>query len=342
MKVRVMKAKKRNATNNRDGFNVLVGRFALLHECVRFVYGKMFLNDSGLSVKPNSDNVLHEYIGHYLACNQHDVYNCARGTAQKNLDIDRFKSIQIPVPPLERQREIVDYLDFVYEQCVKSSRDKIEQLKRLNAMCLTNQRQFGENVVKTLGEVCEVNQGSSLTKTEIVKGEYDVIGGGKIIGKHHQFNRGGNEITLTRVGDININYIEQPYYLTDNGFSIKSNIETTTRYIYQFVSYNAKCLTELYKGSAQKVISKTSLKSIQIPVPSLERQQEIVDYCEANDALIASLEAEIERNKQQANQFLAMMVKGKTLEENDIQETIGEESANAVEEEQEPEQEENM
>lgn len=266
----------------------------------------------------------------------------SNGVGIPRIDLDKFYNLKIPVPPLERQREIVDYLDFVYEQCVKTSRDKIEQLKRLNAMCLTNQRQFGENVVKTLGEVCEVNQGSSLTKTEIVKGEYDVIGGGKIIGKHHQFNRGGNEITLTRVGDININYIEQPYYLTDNGFSIKSNIETTTRYIYQFVSYNAKCLTELYKGSAQKVISKTSLKSIQIPIPSLERQQEIVDYCEANDALIASLEAEIERNKQQANQFLAMMVKGKTLEEHDIQETIGEESANAVEEEQEPEQEENM
>jgi len=82
--------------------------------------------------------------------------------------------------------------------------------------------------------------------------------------------------------------------------------------------------------------------NLKIPIPSLERQQEIVDYCEANDALIASLEAEIERNKQQANQFLAMMVKGKTLEEHDIQETIGEESANAIEEEQEPEQEENM
>jgi type I restriction-modification system DNA methylase subunit len=77
-------------------------------------------------------------------------------------------------------------------------------------------------VVKTLGEVCEINQGNSLTKKEIVNGIYDVIGGGKIIGKHNQKNRDGNDFTLTRVGDININYIDKPYYLTDNGFSLKS------------------------------------------------------------------------------------------------------------------------
>jgi len=51
----------------------------------------------------------------------------------------------------------------------------------------TKEQQYEEGVVvKTLGEVCEVNQGNSLTKTEMIDGIYDVIGGGKIIGKHNQ------------------------------------------------------------------------------------------------------------------------------------------------------------
>jgi type I restriction-modification system DNA methylase subunit/restriction endonuclease S subunit len=134
-------------------------------------------------------------------------------------------------------------------------------------------------VVKTLGEVCEVNQGNSLTKTEMIDGIYDVIGGGKIIGKHNQKNRDGNDFTLTRVGDININYIDKPYYLTDNGFSLKSKQEDImTKYIYYLLSHNKDYLTNLYQGTAQKVISKTNLKSIKIPIPSLERQQEIVKY----------------------------------------------------------------
>jgi type I restriction enzyme M protein len=134
-------------------------------------------------------------------------------------------------------------------------------------------------IVKTLGEVCEINQGNTLTKIEMVDGIYDVIGGGKIIGKHNQTNREGNDFTLTRVGDININYIDKPYYLTDNGFSLKSKQEDIiTKYTYYLLSHNKEYLKNLYQGTAQKVISKTNLKSIKIPIPSLERQQEIVKY----------------------------------------------------------------
>ena len=224
--------------------------------------------------------------------------------------MDIFKSIKIPIPSLERQQEIVKYLDFIYEKANKTSNEKIAELKQLNEFCLNNQKIFGENVVKILGEVCEVNQGNSLTKTEMIDGIYNVIGGGKIIGKHNQKNRDGNDFTLTRVGDININYLNKPYYLTDNGFSLKSKQEDImTKYIYYLLSHNNDYLTNLYQGTAQKVISKTNLKSIKIPVPSLDKQQEIVVYCEFNDTLIKQLEKEIENNKRLAQQFITGIIK---------------------------------
>jgi type I restriction-modification system DNA methylase subunit len=99
-------------TFNREGYNILIGRFALSLECVRFINEKIFLNDSGLSVKPKTDILLHKYIGYYLLHNQSVIYNCARGTAQKNLEIDIFKSIQIPIPSIERQKEIVEYCEY--------------------------------------------------------------------------------------------------------------------------------------------------------------------------------------------------------------------------------------
>ena len=173
--------------------------------------------------------------------------------------------------------------------------------------------------MKTLGEVCEVNQGNSLTKTEMIDGIYDVIGGGKIIGKHNQKNRCGDDFTLTRVGDININYIDRPYYLTDNGFSLKSKQEDImTKYLYYLLLHNKNNLTNLYQGTAQKVISKTNLKSIKISISSLERQKEIVEYCEYNDTLIKQLENEIENNKKQAQQFItSIVIKQAVTEEQD-------------------------
>ncbi len=68
-------------------------------------------------------------------------------------------------------------------------------------------------------------------------------------------------------------------------------------------------MDKLYIGVAIKNISKTNLKSIKIPIPSLERQKEIVDYCEYNDTLIQQLEKEIEHNKKQAQLFMTSIVK---------------------------------
>ncbi len=167
----------------------------------------------------NTTIILNEYL-YYIFETQilSQLKKISNGVGIPRIDKNKFYKLKIPIPSLDKQQEIVKYLDFIHERAVKTSITKIAELKQLNEFCLGNQKIFGENVVKTLGEVCEINQGNSLTKTEMIDGTYDVIGGGKIIGKHNQKNRDGNDFTLTRVGDININYIDKPYYLTDNGF----------------------------------------------------------------------------------------------------------------------------
>jgi type I restriction enzyme M protein len=287
-----------------------------LHNCVMLLNEKYYLNSQAFTIKSKNNILKNEYLWYYLDNNKEQVFKCGRGTAQKAIDIEEFKSIKIPIPPIEKQQEIVKYLDYIYEKANKTSHDKINELKTLNEFCLNTQKMFGENVVKTLGEVCEVNQGKSLTKIEMVDGIYDVIGGGKIIGKHNEINRNGDEFTLTRVGDININYIDKPYYLTDNGFSIKSKIkDILAKYVYYLLLHNKHYLIDLYQGTAQKVISKTNLKLIKIPIPPLERQKEIVDYCEFNDTLIKQLEKEIENNKKQAEKCITSILKTQGIEE---------------------------
>ena len=62
-------------------------------------------------------------------------------------------------------------------------------------------------------------------------------------------------------------------------------------------------------------LNKESLSKIKIPVPSLERQKEIVEYCENNDTLIKQLEKEIENNKKLAQQFITGIVKAQVQTE---------------------------
>ena len=304
---------------SREGKTCKISREGMsLHNCVMLLNEKYYLNSQAFTIKSNNESIINEYLWYYLDNNKEQVFKCGRGPAQKAIDIDEFKSISIPIPSLERQQEIVKYLDFIYEKANKTSREKIAELKQLNEFCLNNQKRFGDNVVKIVGEVCEINQGDSLTKTEMINGIFNVIGGGKIIGKHNQKNRDGDDFTLTRVGDININYIDKPYYLTDNGFSLKSKkSDVSTKYIYYLFCNNKNYLTSLYQGTAQKVISKTNLKLIKIQIPILERQKEIVAYCESNDELIKQLEMEIENNNKQAQQFLKNAIRSQAQEEED-------------------------
>jgi len=123
-------------TFNRDGFNILIGRFALSLKCVRFVNEKIFLNDSGLSIKPKTDTLLHKYIGYYLLHNQNVIYNCARGPAQQNLEMDIFKSIKIPIPSLERQKEIVEYCEY-NDTLIKQLEKEIENNKKQSQQFIT-------------------------------------------------------------------------------------------------------------------------------------------------------------------------------------------------------------
>ena len=117
-------------TFNREGFNVLIGRFALSLECVRIVNQKLFLNDSGLSVKPKTDNVLHKYIAYYLFENQNIIYDCARGTAQKNLDMNKFKNLKIPIPSIEKQKEIIKQIDALIDENKKLEEQIKENIKK--------------------------------------------------------------------------------------------------------------------------------------------------------------------------------------------------------------------
>ena len=106
--------------------------------------------------------------------------------------------------------------------------------------------------------------------------------------------------------------------MTDNGFSLKSKqSDVLTKYIYYLLCNNKNYLKNLYQGTAQKVISKTNLKSINIQIPIIERQKEIIAYCEFNDVLIQQLEMEIENNKKQAQQFLKNAVTSQAQEDED-------------------------
>lgn len=297
---------------SREGKTCKISREGMsLHNCVLLLNERYYLNSQAFTVTTtNKTIIMNEYLWYYLYNNKEQVFNCGRGTAQKAIDIEEFKSIKIPIPSLAKQQEIVNYLDFIYEKTNKTSQSKIEELKTLNEYCLNNQKIFCANEVKTLGEVCKVNQGTYIKSDMKIVGEYPVYGGGNISYYINQFNR-EDEIIVSKDGVSAecVRYEKNKFFLNHHGWTILCNDNINKKYMFYYLQLIQPELLSIAKGTAQLGINQENFYKLTIPIPSLAKQKKIVDYCESNDKLILQLEREIEENKLIAQQFITSFVK---------------------------------
>ena len=262
-----------------------------------------------------------KYVYYYLSINIEVLQKGFVGVGLQHISKEYISNIKIPIPSLERQQEIVKYLDFIYEKANKTSNEKIAELKQLNEFCLNNQKIFGENVVKTFGEVCEVQNGKRIVKGKVETGEYPVLGGGGFTSFYtNEYSREGKTCKISREGMSLHNCVmllNEKYYLNSQAFTIKSKNESImiNEYLWYYLDNNKEQVFKCGRGTAQKAIDIDEFKSIKIPIPSLERQKEIVEYCEYNYTLIKQLQKEIENNKKQAQQFITGIVKAQVQTE---------------------------
>lgn len=280
---------------------------------VFLVKGKCSANIAVFQLLSKTENNI-KFIHYYLLSIQSKIQMLAKySTNNGNIDMNELMELKIPIPPLEKQTQLVEYLDFIYEGAIKTSENKIKELKKLNEDCLRIQRNFGENEVKTLGDVCNFKNGKGIKKDTLIEGEYPVIGGGqKPMGFHNEYNTNENVILCSSSGAYAgfISKYDKKVWASDC-FSIipKEDSSIDNKYLYYLLKTIQDKIYTTQSGAAQPHIYSKDLQNIKIPIPSLERQKEIVEYCEFNDTLISQLEKEIENNKKQAQKCLNMILK---------------------------------
>jgi type I restriction-modification system DNA methylase subunit len=163
-----------------------------------------------------------------------------------------------------------------------------------------------------LGGLIVADSGDLLPKDKIVNGDYPIIGGGKIIGHYNKPNRNPDEIVISRVGNACLSFMNSKYYLTDNALAIvsKDQNKMIIKYLYYYLTQNIEKLREQYSGTAQPVISKTRLYEIIIPLPSLERQQQIVESIDGFAQLAHHEEQALKMLEKQVMFFVKEMGRG--------------------------------
>ena len=300
-------------------------------------YGIKFSTSDHCYILQNKNKLLLniKYVYYYLYHNLDMMKQLYTGVAIKNISKTNIEGIKIPIPSLDKQQKIVKYLDFIYEKANKTSNEKITELKQLNEFCLSNQKIFGENENKKLGELCEFIKTGKNKPTDNKSGTlYPYYGTGSITGYTNEYLYDGYYILTARNGTIgNCFLTEGKFFPSDHIFVIDIKDKCLMKYVYYILSNNEK-LDKLKTGVGIPNITKGTLENLIISVPSLDKQKEIVEYCEYNDTLIKQLEKEIENNKQLAQQFITCIVKSHVQsDEQDDTSSVNTEPINEVQNE---------
>jgi type I restriction enzyme S subunit len=251
-----------------------------------------------------------KYINYYLNINRIETNLKAHFTTNLGtISLEDIKNIKIPFPSLEQQKEIVEYLDLIYEKNIKSSNDKIEEIKKLNEEYLKINVKYNKNIeIKTLDKVCtNIKTGKNKTSDDKKGTLYPYYGTGGITGYTNDFLVDDNYILIARNGTIGqILLLSGKSFPSDHMFIIKDTTENI-KYLYFAIKYLGN-LGNYAHGATIQGITKENLNSIKIPIPSLEKQKEIVEYLNFNNNLIDNLNKEIENNKKQGKLFFNMFL----------------------------------
>ena len=172
---------------------------------------------------------------------------------------------------------------------------------------------------KAIGEITDMQRGTSLTKNKAIEGNYPVISGGKEPAFYcNQFNREGETITVagSGVGAGYIQYWNIPIFANDC-FTVKGKEDISTKYIYYCMANMQECIYKTKKGGGIPHCHISNIKDFKIPIPPLEVQREIVRVLDNFNAicsdLSAGLPAEIEARKKQYEYYRDKLLTFKEL-----------------------------
>ena len=167
---------------------------------------------------------------------------------------------------------------------------------------------------RTLGEVTEMQRGTSLTRINSNLGEYPVISGGRDPAFYcDKFNRENETITVagSGAGAGYVQYWNQKIFVCD-AFSIKGNKNLLTKYIYYCLENLQEEIYATKKGGGVPHVHISSISNFKIPVPPLPVQEEIVRILDKFTSLEAELEAELEARRVQYEYYRDELLTAKT------------------------------
>lgn len=224
-----------------------------------------------------------KFIYYYLlSIKEHIEKNYEKGSCNLSLDQKNFNRLKIPIPSLEHQEKIVNYITSLEQrgECLKNLLDKNN-----NTICMYLEIKLKNEIykntkIKTLEELVDTMEtGKSLNSDENHNGNIPSYGSNGITTYVNEFLFNGEYVLLGRKGTCGVShYVNCKFYACDTVFVIKTNNLMKPKFLYYLLTlYKLNNVSKLEgKGSVVGGINKSNLFKLKIPCPNIKIQEEIL------------------------------------------------------------------
>ena len=219
--------------------------------------------------------LLPQYLMMWFSRNEFDreASYYAVGGVRGSLTWEDFCNMKLPVPSIERQREIV----LEYETLTHRIRLNEQMIEKLQATAQAlYHKTFAANIDKqnlhqgTLGDLVTPQKGRNIVREECIEGNVPVIAGGKTPSCfHNQSNTGAPVVTISASG-ANAGYVGLHFnkvWAADCSY-IDVDIFPYIYYIYVLLSMSQERLYSMQEGTGQPHIYPRHIMSLSITLPS--------------------------------------------------------------------------
>ncbi len=275
----------------------------------------VWLGNDKVAVSGHTAIIHHNQDAKYLAYYFHSTMfavqktKLAHGTKVIEVTPDKLKSVSIPVPPLEVQREIVRVLDSFTLLTAELTAELTARKKQYEYYRYQLLNGIDNCRIVQLGEVCDVYTGGEPPK-DCIKGEisdgehpYAVWGNGKeIYGYSGTYKINKDAVVISSIGaNTGAVYFRKAFFTPI--IRLKVVVPKTDDLDMRFL-FHALSATEIKsKSSSVPNMNANEIKKIKIHLPSIDEQRRIAEILDRFDALCSDMTdgipAEIEARQKQ-------------------------------------------
>ena len=261
------------------------------------VEGKVWVNNHAHVLRPKRDRLLDRFLIEIL--NEADLMPFVTGVTVPKLNQEKLRSIQIPLPPLDIQKEIVAEIEG-YQKVINGARAVLDNYRP--HIPIDPDWPFEQ-----LGNLCTIRTGKKDVNSGNPEGKYPFF----TCAREHTFSDVWSfdceAILVAGNGDVGaVQYYQGKFEAYQRTYVLSDWMGVTGRYLFFCLDGPLKyTVSKLKQGNTMPYIKLGMLSEFQVPLPPLATQRAIVAEIEAEQALVTASRELITRFEKKIQSTLA-------------------------------------